>query len=137
MRLEQADSKSGVSTVIAVILIIAITVALVAALTGQLFQFPELISTPIQANILVDQSTSFDQTINGTHYNVTITVDDMGNADKLTVQSPTGVRTELTKVGEKITFNNLEPSETIEVIATKGGETQLLRQIKIDSNTQS
>lgn len=108
---------------------IAITVALIAAFSGQLFEFPELISTPIQGNVLVDQQPSNPDNPENNNYDITIITNDMGNTDYMIVQSPSGIEYRLEETGDRIRFTNIQQNELILVIGHKDGNTEVVQQI--------
>jgi flagellin-like protein len=115
--------ERGVSPVIGVILMVAITVILAAVIASFVLGFGDSVSQSVQAgaSISVDEEAS----------SATVTWVSGGNADKIWANSSTGTTTEITTVGGTADFS-VSDGDTITVTAVKGSQRTVVAQKTIE-----
>ena len=119
------DDERGVSPVIGVILMVAITVILAAVIGTMVLGMTDNVGTNAQAGV------SFDQSGSGSGVSVDIQVTSMGNAESLDVSfNPSGVGSsstgDLSGVGSIKTINDLSTGNKITVTATVDGSSNVI-----------
>jgi flagellin-like protein len=117
----------GVSPVIGVILMVAITVILAAVIASFVLGFGDSVSQNVQAgaSITVDQSSD----------NVTVTWVSSGNADSLNVTSSNGGASPgtISNVGQTVEISTVAVGDTITVTAVKGDQETVVAQKTIEN----
>lgn len=114
--LYQNDDR-GVSPVIGVILMVAITVILAAVIGTFVLGLGEGIQSEVNAGVTVSGTADSAER--------TVTYTAQGTSTGITVQVPNGTSNDLTSIGESITYGSSAPTGTYSVVATDddGGET--------------
>ncbi|WP_121822943.1 type IV pilin [Halostella salina] len=103
------DDERAVSPVIGVILMVAITVILAAVIGAFVLDLGQGQEGNVNAGVSFDADTGNDE--------VTVTVNDMGNADTITVNSNGGSEKTLDSVGASKTIDVNSGGDTVTVVA--------------------
>jgi flagellin-like protein len=123
--IQQSREQDAVSPVVGVILMVALTVILAAVLSQFAFRLTSLLQSPIQAGVTFQETPT--ETIGDNEYNVTVLLSDSGNADKLTVNCPTGLKQNISEVGNSAKCNNAPAGSQITVIGEKSGQKTVIQ----------
>lgn len=130
-----SGSDRGVSPVVGVILMVAVTVILAAVLAQYVLGLSSLLKQPPQAGVTISESQ--DQFTG--NYNVSVMASSMPNAETIRVQCSTCSPSErssisenpsgpITEVGITKTLSNVPAGEDIAIIGTTGsGNSQVLQ----------
>ena len=117
---ENADE--GVSPVIGVILMVALTVILSAVVGTYVLNFTEVLEDPVKAG--VDINEQYNE--NTGDYEITFTVTSTNNADRVTIKKGTSETSPMTEVGDSVTVVASQ-GDQLTVIASSDGTSQVQR----------
>jgi flagellin-like protein len=123
-------SDSGVSPVIGVVLMVAITVIMAAIIGNYGLSFTEMLSPSAQAGVTYDQTPNES---NPDNWDVTFTYTTEVNADSVRIEkSGSFTKTPvLNNSGSSATFYNQPPGESIQVIGVKDGDRTVLYTVEV------
>jgi flagellin-like protein len=114
----------GVSPVIGVILMVAITVILAAVIASFVLGFGDSVSQNVNAGTSIN--------VNAANESATVTWVSSGTADKVWANTST-TQVELSNVGETAEFTGLSNGDTITVTAVKNGQRTVVAQRTIEN----